>query len=454
MTLCRLKLRRLRYLFFAVAWLPFPGGNASAMDADLGQFLYDKQQQIDNFSATITNQLPRIIWRFYDAARREDWDTASNVFNQINAASRRYAQGTNDEAVTPVLGTFIWPPLSESYGACEQFHLWNNRWLHRYGREIIGSIPPGSIYFGGTDPGRFVISALCESQVEGKPFFTLTQNQLADPAYLDYLRAMYGRKIKIPTVEDVQNAFQDYTADAARRREAGRLKPGEDVKMVDGRVQVSGQVAVMEINGLLAKKIFEENSSRQFYVEESYPLDWMYPYLTPHGLFMQLNNKPLAEITDAEMLKDREYWKKLSDEILGNWLDEKTPVQNVCDFAVKYGLGEQLADYPGDQDFAANDQVRKCYSKLRTSLGGLYAWRAQTATDPDKRKRMYDEADYAFRQGFAICPYSPEALYGYINLLLARQRTSDAILIAKTTLRLTPNDAQLRDTLAQLEKYH
>ena len=40
-------------------------------------------------------------------------------------------------------------------------------------------------------------------------------------------------------------------ADARRRLQEKKLKPGEDVKEVDGKVQVSGQVAVMAINALL-----------------------------------------------------------------------------------------------------------------------------------------------------------------------------------------------------------
>lgn len=422
------------------------------MDPDLGQFLYSKQRQIQRFSDSLPNKVPHIIWSFYDAAGMEDWDTAAKLFNEISAASQRYAIATNDGAMTPALSTVIWPPIAESDGACEQFREWNNRWLHRYGNEIIGSIPPGSVYFGGTDSGRFIVSALCESQVTGKPFFTLTQNQLADATYLDYLRAMYGKQIKVPTADDAARAFEEYTSDAARRQQEGQLKPGENVQVVDGRVQVSGPVAVMQVNGLIARTIFDDNSGRDFFVEESYPLDWMFPYLTPHGLIFQLNKKPQPGITEAQLLKDQEYWKNLTDEMLGPWLDEKTPLHEVCDFAYKYGLAKSVAGYPGDKDFAGNEEARKSFSKLRSAIGGLYAWRAQNATDPGERQRMYDAADYAFRQSYAICPTSDEAVGRYVDLLLARQRIDDAMLVVKTVLRLTPENDQLRALLDQLEK--
>jgi hypothetical protein len=41
--------------------------------------------------------------------------------------------------------------------------------------------------------------------------------------------------------------------DVQRRMEEDKLRPGENVRMVDGKVQVSGQVAVMSINGRMAR---------------------------------------------------------------------------------------------------------------------------------------------------------------------------------------------------------
>src|SRR5450756_308481 len=101
------------------------------------------------------------------------------------------------------------------------------------------------IYFGGTDAGRFIITALQKSQVQAEPFFTLSQGALADARYLQYLRGMYGTKIYTPTDEDSKKTFQDYTEDAAQRRSKNQLKPGENVTVgADGKDQVSGMMAV------------------------------------------------------------------------------------------------------------------------------------------------------------------------------------------------------------------
>jgi len=90
---------------------------------------------------------------------------------------------------------------------------------------VINSIPAGSIYFGGTDPGRGVPTAFCKSSIDGDPFFTLTQNALADGTYLEYLRAMYGGKIYTPTGEDSQRCFQEYMTGAMSRLHENKLKP-------------------------------------------------------------------------------------------------------------------------------------------------------------------------------------------------------------------------------------
>lgn len=436
-------------------------GLSRAIDADLGRFITAKEQQIRYLSGTITNKVPTIVWSFFEAVRVDNWETASSLAKRLNSASLRYTQATND-AMTPALQTLLWAPISESWGAYGEFHDWNNRWLHRFGREIIQSIPPGSIYFGGTDSGRFIISALSDSQVDGKPFFILTQNQLADGAYVDYLRSMYGKKLHLPTTNDLQQAFQEYVTNIQARLKHDRefpneplqVKPGESVRVdEDGRVQVSGQVAVMEINALIVQRIFDDNSEREFFVEESFPLDWMYPFLRPHGLLFQLNRQPYPVISGKDTAEDQDYWERETDEMLGGWLDQKTSVKEVCDFAGKYGLGKHLEDYKGDRSFAENQSARKTFSKLRTSIGGMYAWRAEHAKDADERDRMYQAADLAFRQGYAICPISPEAIWRYVNLLVSRQRFDDAILIVKTSLHLDPDNQQLKGLLSQLMKY-
>ena len=108
-------------------------------------------------------------------------------------------------------------------------------------------------------------------------------------------------------------------------------RPGEDVKVEDVRrnneVQVSGQVAVMNINGLLTKVIFDHNPKNEFFVEESFPLDWMYPHLTPFGIIMKINRQPLPTLTEDILDRDHEFWKQFSKRLIGDIIDYDTPVK-------------------------------------------------------------------------------------------------------------------------------
>src|SRR6185436_7044830 len=107
---------------------------------------------------------------------------------------------------------------------------------------------------------------------DGERHITLTQNALADGSYLDYLSFLYGDRIKTLTQEDSQQAFQAYLMDAQKRlqhdqefpNEPKQLRPGEDVRNTDGRVQVSGQVAVMAINEKLFQMLMEKNPDATF----------------------------------------------------------------------------------------------------------------------------------------------------------------------------------------------
>ena len=49
---------------------------------------------------------------------------------------------------------------------------------------------------------------------------------------------------------------------------------------------------------------------------------------------------------------------------------------------------------------------------------------------------MNDAADFAFRQAWAICPYSPETVIRYVNLLISQNRRSDALLVAETAAKM------------------
>jgi tetratricopeptide (TPR) repeat protein len=300
------------------------------------------------------------------------------------------------------------------------------------------------------------------------------------------------KEIYIPSPQDSETSFRAYTEDVANRSKAGRLQPGEDVQVdpVTGRVQVSGQTAVMMINGLLCRVIFDHNPTNSFYVEESFPLEWMYPYETPFGIIMKINRSPNVALPDDVYKRDHEFWSKYSERFIGNWITYDTSVQQIADWVEKIYLRNDYSGFKGDLKFIRDDDAQKAFSKLRSSQAGMYAWRLQllipnTPIDPQylayrpksdvdfqqleqrygpdtgkvieqgvagrETQQLYKECDFAFKQSFAFCPYSPEAVVRYANFLFQFQRFDDALIVAKTCQKLDPYNGQISGLVDRIE---
>jgi len=425
----------------------------SAAAAELKSFVAEKKAQAEAAAKASGQPLLPQFQSLYAAAEKGDWQVISNIFHDLRQHAPQYEHtGTNDLRLHGIQ----WQTVLEVWGAFDNFAVGEDKYAVAFSRDVIQSIPPGSVYFGGTDPGRFLITAMCKSQVNADPFFVLTQNALADNTYLDYARSMYGDKIYIPSSEDSQKCFQDYIQDAKQRLQNNRLKPGENVHVGEnGRVDVSGEVAVMQINGLLVKLIFDRTPDREFYVEESFPLDWMYPYLEPHGLIMKINRQPLPRLSDETLAADHDYWTRQAAPKIGDWLHDGTSLADVARFVEKVNRHD-LGGFTGDPRFVQNFYTYMTYAKLRSSIAGVYAWRWNQATDSAGKDRVGREADFAFRQAWAFCPYSPEVIFRYANLLIQQGRISDALLVVETSSHLSalPDDARgtIRTLLDQLKK--
>jgi len=141
-----------------------------------------------------------------------------------------------------------------------------------------------------------------------------------------------------------------------------------------------------------------------------------------------------------------------SAEMIGDWLTPETPVQEVCAFALKVFGRKDLSGFRGDRHFVENDYANTLYSKLRSAGGGLYQWRVTNAKSPAERKQMTAEADFAFRQAFAFRPRSLEAIFRYVNLLMAGGRIDDALRVAATGASLEPDNSQLEALVTQLRR--
>ncbi len=390
---------------------------------------------------------------FFAAAERGDWIAVSNTFQDFRNYTGQYKHiGKTDDH----LPWAKWQAVLETWGVLDAFGEGDAKYSALYANDIIESIPAGGIYFGGTDPGWFLVTAMQKNQAAGDTFFAVPQHGLENAAQLDYLHAMYGGKIYTPTAGDLQRCSQDYTNDVVRRLQNHQLKPGENVTNVNGQVQISGYIAIVEVRARMTKIVFDQNSNREFYVEESFPLDWMYPFLEPHGLIMKINRQPVAGLSDEILRRDRDYWTKLTAPMIGDWLKPDTSIQEVAAFVEKVFGRHDYRGFSGDPRFVGNAYSKKMFSKERSSIAGLYEWRAQHTKDAAEKKRMNDAADFAFRQAWALCPDSPETVVRFVNLLMSEGRITDAIIIAETAEKMPAmqgqNGGQMRGLVQQLQQ--
>jgi hypothetical protein len=431
---------------------PFVCGAAddrvSQYPPQLFKFSAAKEQQVRMMATNLNIPVPPEIRDFFNAARNGGYAAVTNTIERLGPEV--LALYKNPGGSLPAWIPF-WQPLTEVESAYETFATGGTKYPLAFGEGIIQSIPAGSIYFGGSDAGRMVVTALCESQAEGKPFYTLTQNALSDGRYEDYLRAMYGKRIYLPTTNDVDQALEEYKADAGLRYKQGQLRPGEDVRVVDGHVQVNGPVAVMGIHALLVKVILEHNPNSRFFLEESYLMDTIYPYLSPHGLIFELHHAPLVSLTPQVLDADNAFWTRECESLLGKWLKPDTSLSNLCAFAETVYGRKDRSHFTGDDAFVTNEFATQAFSKLRVSIAGLYGWRLLNKSKTDDPARLRAEADYAFRQAFALCPTNPEAVIRYANFLESEGRIGDAILLARTARKLAPDNVYFYNLLAQLQ---
>ena len=279
----------------------------------------------------------------------------------------------------------------------------------------------------------------------------LDRPALAWGAHVEKRRRAEGvyppNEIYIPSPADSQACFQEYA----------QLK---QINSPSGQIQISGQQDVMAINGLLCKVIFNHNPTNSFYVEESFPLDWMYPYETPFGIIMKINRNVLPELTPDIMDLDHKFWSDYSTRLCGNWITYDTTVKELCDFVERTYIRNNYSGFIGARSFVRDDDAQKAFSKLRSSQAGMYAWRVDPRTCPAEYRQktpatqaaLVRETDFAFKQAFTFCPYSPEAVYRYINFLLPLGRFDDAVLVAKTCQKLDPDNGAITDLVGNLEK--
>ncbi len=378
----------------------------------VSQFGRMRHQLVREIARRTHTSIPSEVEAFFKAVEAGDWDEINTRWEAMAARSGQYTGSTHAPELDP-----FWPAVLDAYGVAEQAHLWPAQQLLDCGNEILGSLKPGEVYFGGTDPGRWIPELVNETGA-GEPHVIITQNALADARYLEFLQTLYGDRLSLPTQADSQRAFQAYVEDARKRLEhdqqfpdeSKQLRPGEDVRVIDGKTEVSGRVAVMAINERIFNSILKGNPDVSFAMEQSFPFESTYAQATPAGPIMELRVQEGPDaLTPQRAAETVDYWRTTIDGILAE-------------------------DPP-----ARSEEVQRTYSKLATDQAKLLVNRDYPA-----------EAEETFRLATQMAPYNPEAVFGYVNLLMQQDRIAEAIPIVENAASASPDTPTFGDLLTQL----
>jgi tetratricopeptide (TPR) repeat protein len=291
----------------------------------------------------------------------------------------------------------------------------------QYGVDMLRPLEKGAVVFGGTDPGRFIptYAIFCESTQPARwkrdpgfdrsDLYIITQNALADRFYLKYIRDHYDgqyrprdyswlekqlgrdrqypeKPLKLPSDREFNETFRRLAETMRKRKEQ------------DSQYAMNTLEGVFTINGLLSQMIFEKNKrDHAFYIEESLPMPWVYPYSTPAGLLLKIHPDPVSVIPPEIVRQDREFWNAYAARLLA------------------------------DKNYLSDPPARKAFSKLRLSIGNLYAFRA-----------MLPEAEYAYQQALVLDPGNMEAVHQLAGLLRQLQRYDEAEKVLGEALQADP----------------
>jgi len=386
-----------------------PSADAPAPTAEeivagkLIQFGKNRRELVHALAKRFNVNVSDDVERFFDAVEGGRWEEIEAAFNALRG--EHASQPRSDDLWA------IWRPIQETWGVAREAHNWPAQKLLDYGEDVLGSLRPGMIYVGGTDPGAFITTFLNETS-EGERHVVFTQNALASGPYLDHLNFLYGDRLATLTHDESKRLFEEYQADARKRlehdqqfpNEPKQVRPGENVSIVDGKVQVSGQVAVMAINEKLFQLFMEKNPDVSFAIEQSFPFNSTYAGATPMGPIMELRVQDEQNaLTRERAAQSVDYWRTAAE---------------------KFNSGPEATDslFP-----------RLAYAKMAAEQASLLLEHGYAA-----------EAERTLRLANEIGPGSPEPFFRLVNLLVTQGRLDDALVAAEAIHGNLPSPERLR----------
>ncbi len=304
----------------------------------------------------------------------------------------------------------VWP-LALNHDGCSQ----RGRWFGwQYGHDMLKNLPHGSVVFGGTDPGRFVPTymILGESPQVGsvkrdpdfdrRDLYLITQNGVGEPLYRRYLQDHYSGN-RPP----VANAFERWLGRETIYPETPLVFPSEEeIAAAIELERESSEEALFDPSlphSAVTRLLWEKNRDRhEFFVEESFPLEWSYDHAVPHGLVYRINKEPMEKLPPEVVREDFAFWDGYAARLLA------------------------------DAAYALDFDAKRSFSKLRATTGNLY-----------RHRKMSDEAERAYRQSLQLWPGNAESISALSSMFWDRGDFDAILAMLESALDEDPNNFAL-----------
>ena len=314
----------------------------------------------------------------------------------------------------------MWP-LYWNHAECSQRGNWFG-W--QFGHDMLKDLPKSSVVFGGTDPGRFVPTYMILGE-SGQPpkvkrdpafdrrdLYIITQNGVGEPLYRKYLADQYSSSRPAP-----KNAFERWLGRADAYPQKPLVFPSEEeveaaVKSELKTATEAGKFDPSIPHSVVTRLIWEKNrDAHDFYVEESFPLEWSYDHALPHGLVYKITKDSLTEIPKDVVEQDFTFWAGYIDQLRA------------------------------DPNYVNDFDAHRSFSKLRATTGNLY-----------QHRKMDQEAERAYRQALTLWPGNGESLHALSRLLWDRRDFDGVLEMLKVPLEEDPNCIGLWQLFLMAEK--
>jgi tetratricopeptide (TPR) repeat protein len=236
-----------------------------------------------------------------------------------------------------------------------------------------------------------------------RDLYIITQNGVGEPLYRKYLADHYG-----PDRPKPANAFERWLGRGTIYPEKPLIFPTEAeinsaVEKEMNEAAKNGSPEPSIPHSVVTRLIWEKNrDAHEFFVEESFPLEWSYDHAEPQGLVYKIHREPLKEIPPESVRADFEFWNAYSQKLLSN------------------------PSYARDYD------AQRSFSKLRATAGNLY-----------RHRKLEAESESAYRQSLALWPGNGESLNGLSQILWDRGDFDGVLDMFNAAIEKDPNNIPL-----------